>query len=202
VKWKAIYGVAFLVGIGCATIVLMIANHQPALPAHPVTKVEVKQPPKEVAPQKEIVPASVEVAVTPEPAKPIEPTKPAPPTPRIQKPPQLDVTALDPAAKEQVGRYALNFVGADPTANRVWATLINDPSLPEKVREDLIEDLNENGFSGGDGRVPTVDDLPLIESRIMLLMEHAPYAMDPVNRKSFAEAYKDLVNMWVELTSR
>jgi len=68
------------------------------------------------------------------------------------------------------------------------------------VREDLIEDLNENGFSDGNGRRATVDDLPLIESRILLLEEHAQFAMDEVNAAAFAEAYKDLANMWWRLS--
>ena len=68
------------------------------------------------------------------------------------------------------------------------------------MREDLIEDLNENGFSDGNGRRATVDDLPLIESRILLLEEHAQFAMDEVNAAAFAEAYKDLANMWWRLS--
>jgi hypothetical protein len=93
----------------------------------------------------------------------------------------------------------LSYVGADPSADEIWVVLINDPELPPKVREDLIEDLNENGFSAGNGRRPTVDDLPLIESRLMLLEEHSPFAMDEVNAAAFAEAYKDLVEMWWRL---
>ena len=63
----------------------------------------------------------------------------------------------------------------------------------------MIEDLNENGFSDGNGRRATVDDLPLIESRILLLKEHAQFAMDDVNAAAFTEAYKDLINMWWRL---
>lgn len=105
----------------------------------------------------------------------------------------------DPAAKEKLGRLALSYVGDDPFADEVWAWLINDPQLSAKVRQDLIEDLNENGFSEENGRRATVDDLPLIESRILLLEEHAQFAMDEVNAAAFAEAYKDLANMWWRL---
>lgn len=105
----------------------------------------------------------------------------------------------DPAAKAELGRLALSYVGADPFADEIWVWLINDPELSAKVREDLIEDLNENGFSDGNGRRATVDDLPLIESRILLLEQHAQFAMDEANAAAFAEAYKDLANMWLRL---
>jgi len=60
--------------------------------------------------------------------------------------------------------------------------------------------MNENGFSDGNGRRPTVEDLPLIESRILLIEEYAESAMDEVNAAAFAEAYKDLANMWLRLS--
>jgi hypothetical protein len=113
--------------------------------------------------------------------------------------PSADSNAMDVVAKEELGRQVLSHVGADPFADEVWVWLINDPELSPKVREDLIEDLNENGFSDGNGRRPTVDDLPLIESRIMLIEEHSPFAIDEVNAAAFAEAYKDLVEMWWRL---
>jgi hypothetical protein len=108
----------------------------------------------------------------------------------------------DPVFKEQLGRYVLSFVGYDPEAEEIWAALINDPSLSGQVRQDLIEDLNENGFSDGNGRIATVDDLPLILYRIQLVELFAPYAMDEVNSDAFDEVYKDLVNMSVRLTQQ
>jgi hypothetical protein len=145
---------------------------------------------------------------------PEHPKKPASPESRsVQPPPRpgaeelaalnetLEYSILyDAEAKKNLGRQALSYVGADPEADAIWVWLINDPSLSPKVREDLIEDLNENGFSDGNGRRPTVDDLPLIESRIMLIEEQAPFAMDEANAAAFAEAYKDLANMWSRLS--
>ena len=117
--------------------------------------------------------------------------------------PQYDDPRLnDPVFKEQLGRYALSFVGFDPAANQIWASLINDPSLSDNVRQDLIEDLNENGFSGNNGRTPTMDDLPLILYRIQLIELYAPYAMDEVNADAFDEVHKDLVNMVTRLTQQ
>ena len=88
---------------------------------------------------------------------------------------------------------ALGFVGADPQAEELWYAAINDPNMPANARQDLIEDLNEEGFA--DPRNVTEDDLPLIYSRLALIEQVASDAMDDVNAAAFAEAYKDLVNM-------
>jgi hypothetical protein len=70
---------------------------------------------------------------------------------------------------------------------------INDPALTAHQRQDLIEDLNEVGFD--DPKHVTPDEVPLIQSRIALIEQIAPAAMDEVNDAAFAEAYKDLTNM-------
>lgn len=93
-----------------------------------------------------------------------------------------------------MARAALALVGADPVAEAVWYDAINDPSRTAHERQDLIEDLNEDGFP--DPKRVTADDLPLIESRLALIEQLAPDAMDEVNAAAFAEAYKDLVNMY------
>ena len=48
---------------------------------------------------------------------------------------------------------------------------IFDTSLPDREREDLMEDLNEEGLS--DKKRPGPDDLPLIMNRIALIEEIA-----------------------------
>lgn len=97
-----------------------------------------------------------------------------------------------------MARLALSFVGADPQAEAYWYAAINDPGLSAHERQDLIEDLNEDGFS--DPRRPGPEDLPLILSRLAVIEEAAPFAMDQVNLDAFQEAYKDLVNMVDRLT--
>jgi hypothetical protein len=94
---------------------------------------------------------------------------------------------------DPVARDALSYVGVDPAAEAVWADAINDPALPPNERKDLIEDLNEDGFA--DPKRITPDDVPLIASRMALIEQSAPYAMDQVNADAFDEAYKDLTNM-------
>ena len=99
--------------------------------------------------------------------------------------------------QDPVAREALAFVGADPEAEAVWVDAINNPDLPPKERQDLIEDLNEEGFA--DPKNLTPEDLPLILSRLALIEQYAPSAMDEVNLAAFVEAYKDLMNMAARL---
>jgi hypothetical protein len=106
----------------------------------------------------------------------------------------------DPAIKEQRGRAALGLIGHNPEADEVWIQIINDPSLSANARQNLIEDLNEDGLS--DPRNPTRDDLPVIKYRIQLIEELSPDAMDKVNSDAFQEAHKDLVNMANRLARR
>ena len=95
--------------------------------------------------------------------------------------------------KDQLAREALAWVGYDEAAEAYWVAAINDPNLAAQERQDLIEDLNEDGIS--DPKHPTLADLPLILNRLDLVEALAPDAMDEVNADAFLEAYKDLVNL-------
>jgi hypothetical protein len=95
---------------------------------------------------------------------------------------------MDPFA-----RIALTFVGEDPDAEDYWFAAINDLSLPASERQDLIEDLNEEGLS--DPKHPTIEDLSLIFKRLALIETIGPDAADEVNAAAFDEAYKDLLNL-------
>jgi hypothetical protein len=103
------------------------------------------------------------------------------------------VTPTREPLKDPVARAALAFVGMDAQAEAYWYEAINDPSLSAHERQDLIEDLNEDGLS--DPKRPTVDDLPLIVNRLMIIEHVGPDAMDAVNADAFQEAYKDLANL-------
>ena len=103
-----------------------------------------------------------------------------------------------PPLQDPMARVALSLVGVDPDAEQYWLKAINDPGLPAHERQDLIEDLNEDGLS--DPRRPTTEDLPLIVNRLLLLEEID--AMDQVNADAIQEAYKDLVNMFFRLTQQ
>ncbi len=110
--------------------------------------------------------------------------------------PRTDSAAIAPQPPEKeltIQRLALSLVGTDSEAEQIWTMAINDPLLPASERKDLIEDLNEDGFP--DPKHITVDDVPLILSRIELIEQLAPTSMDEVNASAFGEAYKDLVEM-------
>lgn len=115
--------------------------------------------------------------------------------PAIQNAPTNSSTTR--AAKEPledpIARVALTFVGVDPDAEDYWFAAINDLSLPANERQNLIEDLNEEGLS--DPKHPTLDDLPLIFNRLALIETIGPDAADEVNADAFNEAYNDLLNL-------
>jgi hypothetical protein len=153
---------------------------EPPAPAVPAPAVVVTAP--------GVVEARPEVALEPPVPAPQKPAATVAKAPRSKKPPIQDPLARD----------ALSWVGADPAAEAYWFEAINDPYLPPGERSDLIEDLNEDGFTNP--KRPTPDDLPLIISRIVLIERIAGDAMDQVNADAFAEAYKDLVNLYDRLT--
>ncbi len=102
--------------------------------------------------------------------------------------------ALGARAKDLLARAALDAVGVDPDAEQFWLAAINDPNLASEERHELIESLSEAGFA--DARRVTTDDLPLIASRIALIEEVAPNALDSVNAAAFQDAYRELLNMF------
>ena len=103
------------------------------------------------------------------------------------------------AIQDPMARVALAYVGADPDAEAYWYEAINNASLSAHERQDLIEDLNEDGLS--DPHNPTMEDLPLILNRIELIEAVVWDAMDEVNADAFQEAYKDLVNLAIQAMS-
>lgn len=113
-----------------------------------------------------------------------------------QSPAEVTVSAdaLGARAKDLLARGALNSVGVDPDAEQFWLAAINDPNLAPEERQDLIESLDQAGFS--DPRRVSPDDLPLIASRIALIEEVAPSAMDGANTAAFQDAYRTLLNMF------
>jgi hypothetical protein len=156
---------------------------QTTMPATPALSESTPPPEMPAAePQPKTQPPLARVPAKANPQKiPVPANQPAPAA--RQKEPIQDPTA----------RAALSSVGADRDAEAYWMSAINDPSLSAHERQDLIEDLNEDGLS--DPHHPGPGDMPLILSRIRLIEELAPSAMDQVNAEAFAEAYKDLVNL-------
>lgn len=142
-------------------------------------------------------PATHEAIVPTEKPQPLQPKKASgqthSPPQKTAAQPQQGVRPVKEPLKDPAARIALAWVGADAEAESYWYDAINDPTLPPNERQDLIEDLNEDGLS--DPKHPTADDLPLIVRRLMIIDAVGPDAMDEVNADAFQEAYKDLVNL-------
>lgn len=159
-------------------------------------------------------PAAVSSPVSNEPTAPMQVVV-SNPTPTDSPMPQVHVAKSNVAAKSPVeeapaaeqplvingytvqdptARVALSYVGMDPEAEAYWIAAISDPNLPAEERKDLIEDLNEDGLANP--HLATPGDLAVIASRIQLIEELAPLSIDQGNADAFAEAYKDLVNLY------
>jgi hypothetical protein len=105
-----------------------------------------------------------------------------------------------PIIPEPLAREALAYVGTDAEAESIWLEAINDPALSAGQRRNLIEDLNEDGFPNP--KRITLDDVPLIQSRLLLIDQLAAESLDDVNAEAFDEAKKDLENMLTKLGLR
>jgi len=73
--------------------------------------------------------------------------------------------------QDPLAREALALTGSDPYAEEYWFAALNNPALPQNERQDLVDDLNEEGLA--DPKHPTVDDIPLLLARLELLEEAA-----------------------------
>ena len=177
-----------VVAVAIVAIAFTFFQSQPApeKPAPTIAKVSAPAadaPPVEVAPVRtEIVSASTveNLSATPAPEK-------VSTTPAAKKSAKPKEPIQDPDA-----RAALGLVGVDPNAEAYWTSAIFDTSLPDAEREDLMEDLNEDGLS--DPKHPGPEDMPVILNRLALIEQLAPQA-DDFMLEHLGEAYKDLNNL-------
>jgi hypothetical protein len=114
------------------------------------------------------------------------------PTPQPVAPPVVPTTPGRRELQDPLAKVALAMVGADADAEVYWLDAIYDSNLPDPEREDLMEDLNEDGLS--DPRHPGPGDLPLIMNRLRLIEQVVPTA-DSFMLTHLWEAYKDLWNL-------
>jgi hypothetical protein len=106
--------------------------------------------------------------------------------------------STDPEVVESQARAALNFVGADPDAGTAWARAINDAELSAETREELIEELDVAGLPADPQRL-TQDHLPLILSRIEIVEQLAPSALDDTNAAAFRAVHRRLTSLAASL---
>jgi hypothetical protein len=185
--------------VACAIAGVLIVKHRAGLNASttPLQATRPAAPAPAAVPEVEPAPESSALPMVVADRTPGESTPPVAGQPQAKPdakaaPPKAGGPAKEPL-KDPEARDALAFVGADWEAEVYWCGAINNPDLPAHERQDLIEDLNEEGFA--DPKHPTPEDLPLILNRILLIEDLGPYAMDQVNADAFAEAYKDLLNL-------
>jgi hypothetical protein len=81
-------------------------------------------------------------------------------------------------------------VGVDSDAEDYWLGAVFDPNLPTSERQDLIDDLNEEGLP--DPKHPTEDDLPVLYSRLEMLEALIPFVHGSLE---WEEAREDLLNL-------
>jgi hypothetical protein len=98
-----------------------------------------------------------------------------------------------------IAREALSFVGINAAAEKVWYDVISNTDTPAKVRKNLIEDLDTDGFQNR--RNPTAVDLVLIQNRLAIIEKYTPTVTDSVNSAAFQEAKKDLTKMLKRATT-
>lgn len=199
---------ASVISLAIIGAVFLATWERPGQPAPPTVAVEAAQPvtavpqvPAEEATMAASAGTTIREAGTSEAAAmPLQPVQP----PKQESPVVSRMNAVPSAAaakpsggkepaRDPMARLALFFVGADPDAEAYWYEAINDTRLSEHERQDLIEDLNEDGLT--DPKHPTEEDLPLILTRLLIIEAIAPDAVDQVNADAFQEAYKDLVNL-------
>jgi len=112
-----------------------------------------------------------------------------------------DQSAVDPEVAETQARAALDYVGADPEAGTVWARAINDAEISAETREELIEELDVAGLPADPQRL-TQDHLPLILSRITIVEQLAPSALDDTNAAAFRAVHRRLTNLAAQSRTR
>jgi hypothetical protein len=131
-------------------------------------------------------------------AKPVAPELPNMPaeksvTLKKQEPPIAKKSAGSgkKVIQDPVARDALALVGADPAAEQYWFAALNNPALSQSERQDLVDDLNEEGLP--DPKHPTEDDLPVLMARIEMLEEARFWFGGDVY--DWEEPYRDLTNL-------
>ncbi|HZJ15443.1 MAG TPA: hypothetical protein VFD27_10350 [Chthoniobacteraceae bacterium] len=207
-KSKAFLAVAFIAASALAVAGWMHFKQRPqSETAGPNTaRVQASEPQDASQPLHRVpeLPAALREYITTTPpipeASPAAAPSPAAPTRKISaaapqsqdRPVPIPAKKSKPPLQDPTARIAMSLVGADPDAEAYWLEAIFDSSLSDGEREDLMEDLNEEGLS--DHKRPGPDDFPLIVNRLALILEIAPEADDFMLRH-LGEAYKDLLNL-------
>jgi hypothetical protein len=101
-------------------------------------------------------------------------------------------TAMQARVRELLAQLSVASIGIDPEAEQYWLAAINDLNVSAEDRRNLIQALEEAGFSSH----LSAEDLPLIVSRIALIEQLVPNAIDSENAAALHETYQGLLNMF------
>jgi len=107
-----------------------------------------------------------------------------------------DPRIIEADSRESLARVGLAYVGVSQEAGELWHSAMLDTTLKPDHRRELVEDLNTDGLSNK--KNPTPQDLQIIAKRYELTQAYLQQdytQTDPVLRKAFLEADKDLRNM-------
>jgi len=187
----------FVTAIACAVILLIAVRvyhltRRPAPPAPVVADHEVTAPlilPATSASWSNLTSrAPVEVA-TRRPTTNIAPAAAAQPGA-----PAYSESALQSRTRELLARAAVTSVGVNPDSDQYWLAAITDENLSAEDRRELILALNDVRRTGP-------DDLPLIASRIALIEQAAPQAVDEADAAAFQEVYRELLIAFTSLAA-
>jgi len=193
-----------VIGLLLVVVGLVLVKKLAEPPVAPqMAKVQLASDPKPVDQPIVEAPTVIPNAVPPEEIAPQQNAPPPTPlpqtnTPRNKRPqpaggqPAQGKGSQKPPLQDPMARAAMSLVGVDPDAEAYWLAAIFDSSLPDQEREDLIEDLNEEGLS--DHKRPGPEDFPVIMNRLAIISEVAPHA-DEFMLPHLREAYKDLLNL-------
>ena len=187
-KTILVLGLAVVIGVAVAT-----RGVRPPVPRQSVRQSVERAPVREQA-----APPVVTRAENPDPSPAEQPRNISESAPAVTNSPRMIAVQSNqtPPQKEKIAdplaRAALSLVGVDADAEQYWIAAIYDPNLSDQEREDLMEDLNEEGLSNP--RNPDPEDLPLILNRLAIIEEIAPHA-DGFMLPRLREAYNDLMHL-------
>lgn len=95
----------------------------------------------------------------------------------------------DPRQKSELIEETIERLGRDERATDIVRQVVMDPSLALEVREEALRDFDDEGI---DERNPRVEDRPVIESRMQMLLAMAPDISDPKLQRRLEQSYSNL----------
>ncbi len=110
-----------------------------------------------------------------------------------------DPRITDVQAKERLAQVALDSAGIDPQADRFFAAVLGDTSLPADNRRNLAEDFADHGTNP---KNPSAQDFQVMQKRLAQLDILRAEATDPRVIAGIAEAQKDLKKFIVNYVAK